>query len=150
MGAGWYQEMAGNFSGGVGRGGLRHHFRVNIYLPNLFLSHLYMTAQHRVFWAWGVISLVQSTLMGFGVLFPPLYLLSGYLGSLGWIQLHRPVKRVGESYIIIVSKISKYIINSFFFPVKKELSCLEDPGSVRPQGSDSNIYHRFASSLWHF
>lgn len=81
---------------GTFRGRLKHRFRKNIYLPNLFLSHLYMTAQHRVFWAWGVISLIQSTLMGFGVLFPALYLLSGYLGSLGMNPAAQASKESGR------------------------------------------------------
>lgn len=81
----------GTFAGGS----LRHHFRMNIYLTNLFLSHLYMPAQHCVFWAW-VWYLIESTLMGFGVLFPPLYLLSGYLGSLGMNPAVQACKESGR------------------------------------------------------
>lgn len=68
-----------------------------------------------------MISVIQSTLMGFGVHFPYLYLLLGYVGSLGLSPAVQAFKRVGESYRIIVSRISEYLINSFlgFFPVKK-------------------------------
>lgn len=81
MRAGWYQEMAGSFFAG----GAVWDFTLEwtfIY----FLAHLYMTAQHHVFWAWSVISLIESTWIDFGALFPPLYLLSGHLGMNPGVQ----------------------------------------------------------------
>lgn len=48
-------------------------------------------------------------------------------GPQEWIQLPRPIKRMGESYRIIVSRISKYTIYSFLL-WKKELHILRIQG----------------------